>query len=434
MRRFGFVLLSVVSSTANAIPIDIGPYLQDVHTDGAAVVWETASPVDGEVIVGDKHFPSPAGTHHEVRVTGLAPGRYHYQVRAGDSVTDGGELRTAATGDSFTFLVYGDNRDHDAEHEKVVTAMAAEHADFLINTGDLTGDAGQDDLWRRFFKIEQPLLANAPMYPSLGNHELLHDPGASHFRRFFVLPGPTVQEDFPVGDGGVTNAPAQKTERWYAFRYANSLFVALDGNEPHSRAQAEWLLSVLDGAATDQTLRHVFVYFHQPPFSVGDFCGSAAEQGLWVPELERRGVRAVFTGHDHSYQRLERNGVRYFVTGGGGAPLHHQTAKCPEYDRQASKLFLATYHYLRVRIRGDQADLETVAVDGGQVIDAVHLHEAPPRHETPAPEVPYRDPPIRPDADPVKQRPVMTWLPYTGVAVLALILVLAGWLARRRRS
>ena len=42
---------------------------------------------------------------------------------------------------------------------------------------------------------------------------------------------------------------------------------------------------------------------------------------LLEPILDRHDVQLVLAGHDHNYQRHEKNGVVYIVTGGGGAPL-----------------------------------------------------------------------------------------------------------------
>jgi hypothetical protein len=394
-----------------ALAITVGPYLQDPHPDGAIVVWETDAPVAGELIVDDGRyrFASPSGTHHEVRATGLPPGRHRYTVSAGELTSAPGELTTAATGDRFTFLVYGDNRDRDADHARVVAAMAAEHADFVLHTGDMTGDAGVEALWRRFFEIEQPLLGSTAIYPAIGNHELLHDPLATHYRRYFALPGVDALED---------------AERYYAVRYGNALLVSLDGNQSHSREQARWLMATLDRAAADPAIRHRFVFFHQPPFAAGDECGSAAEQGLWVPELERRGVRAVFSSHDHAYERLERNGVRYFVTGGGGAPLHHESARCPPPDRQALRLFRAEHHYLRVRVSGDEVLLDAVAADG-RTLDQVRLHEPLPPEPVAPPPVEYKDLPAA--ASPR----IYAWL--LALPLLATLLTVALRLRRARQ-
>ena len=277
--------------------------------------------------------------------------------------------------DHFTFLVYGDNRDRDEDHRRVVQAMLGGPADLLIHTGDMTGDGGDDGLWRRFLDIEAPLLATAPLYAALGNHEFLHDPTAAHFHHYIPLP-----------DG----AEPKSDPRWYRFRFGNALFIALDGTHSRDHAQHDFLERALVEADRDPSIRHKFVFFHQPPFAAGDMCGSAAEQGLWVPEFAHHGVRAVFTGHDHAYERLERDGIRYFVSGGGGAPLHHESAHCPRYDREALRKFVATHHFLRVRVNGSEVTLDAIATSG-EVIDHVRLDAPAEKGPTPPP-VPFQDP------------------------------------------
>jgi hypothetical protein len=142
-----------------------------------------------------------------------------------------------------------------------------------------------------------------------------------------------------------------------------------------------------------------------------------------VPAFERAGVRAVFSAHDHAYERLERSGVRYFVSGGGGAPLHQQSAKCPPYDREALKLFRAAFHFLRVEVRGDEALLDAVDADG-QTIEHVALHEPPAPPAAPPTPVPYRDLPGP-----------RSRAPWELFALAAAIVVLAAlvFVARRRR-
>jgi hypothetical protein len=426
-----FVVGALAARTAGAARFEVGPYLQDARPDGVVVMWETDAPVAGTVIVegpGEaRHFESPAGTHHEVRVTGIEPGRHRYRVVAGDAASAPAELATAATGEEFTFLVYGDNRDLDHEHARVVSLMIAERADLALNTGDLTADGADVGLWRRFFSIEEPLLGSVPMYPALGNHEVRHDPQAEHYHRFFALPGPDESAD---------------AERYYAFHYANAEFIALDANQSQSRAQADWLRRTLDAAALDRAVQHVFVFFHQSSFSAGPQCGSAVEQGLWVPEFERHAVRAVFTGHDHSYQHLERNGIRYFVSGGGGAPLYPESTECPRYDREAKRLYRAVHHFVRVRVRGPEVVLDAISADG-EVFETVRLHEpAPPAEATP---IPYLEaslvaaghhhhshlPPLGHD----KRAGGASWLVYLLASPLAVgpLVLLAYWAWSRRR-
>ncbi len=374
------------SGDPRRVRFTIAPYLQDVRTDGIVVAWETEKPASGVVRVDlpgrRTAFLSPPGTHHEVRLSGLRPGtRYRYvvAVRAAaedepddaskpasppppETRSEPAEFSTAPTSGNFTFLVYGDNRDRDVDHGQVIRAMVPEVPDFVLQTGDMTGNAGVESLWTRYFAVAAPLLRAAPMYPVLGNHELHGDPEARHFYRFFVLPG---------------GRNTQNKAVYYSFRYGNSLFVALDGNSPYDSLQGPWLERTLAIGSADATLRHIFVFVHQPPFAVGAYCGSEREQKRFVPLFQRYKVRAVFGGHEHAYQHLERGGIRYFVSGGGGAPLYHRTQPCTEEDQRALKLFRAEHHYLRVKISGDEALLTAIS-KSGEIMEQVALHQPVP--------------------------------------------------------
>ncbi len=351
----------------------IEPYVQDAKPDGIVVAWLTAGPTSGVVRVelptGRATFVSSPGTDHRVRLSGLTPGtRYRYVVaarRIGDdsspeTLAPPGEFATAPLSGPFMFLVYGDNRDRDADHRAVIAAMAPENPDFVLQTGDMVSRASDDLQWQRYFAAAGPILHGIPMYPALGNHELRGDPEAYHFFRYFALPAGGTHRRRPV---------------YYSFRYSNSLFVALDGNSPYDAEQAAWLERLLVATEADALIRHVFLFVHQPPYAVGAYCGSERLQRKIVPLLlHKPKIRAVFAGHEHAYQHLERQGIRYFVSGGGGAPLYHRSQSCNFEDDMALQLFRADHHYLRVQVEGDSVALTAIAKTR-EVMERVLLHQ-----------------------------------------------------------
>lgn len=379
------------------------PYLQDVSEDGLVVAWATDVMTTGSVHIFELEsklqaqaapesspgpapeltpramFHSPLGLHHRVRVTGLRAGtRYRYVVRIRrpgtlaqhETAAPAAEFSTASSRGPFVFLVYGDTRDRDGDHAAVVHAMVKEHADLVIQTGDMVSRASDESQWRRYFATASPLLRSAPLYPALGNHELRGDPEATHFHRLFVLPqgldGPKHPRRRPV---------------YYAFRYGNSLFMILDGNSPYDTEQAAWVERTLHASRADTALRHTFVFVHQPPFAVGAYCGSERLARRLVPLLQRHAVRALFAGHEHAYQHLERDGMRYFISGGGGAPLYQRSQACNFEDDMALRLFRAEHHYLRVEVDGDTVTLLAIG-SHGNLIERVPLDERvsePPR-------------------------------------------------------
>ena len=85
---------------------------------------------------------------------------------------------------------------------------------------------------------------------------------------------------------------------------------------------------------------------------------------MWTPLYEKYGVDAVFSGHDHCYSRGEKNGVQYFVSGGGGAPLYPRDPRPDPLDLNTVVYFERTLNYLRVHVVGDFVEIDSVRGDG----------------------------------------------------------------------
>ena len=103
---------------------------------------------------------------------------------------------------------------------------------------------------------------------------------------------------------------------------------------------------------------------HHPPFSISLHGGQTELRDAWTPLFERYGVAAVFSGHDHCYERSERNGVRYFVSGGGGAPLYPRSRKPSKIDVRAHRYFERVNHYVRIHVIGNFIEVAAMRGDG----------------------------------------------------------------------
>jgi hypothetical protein len=189
--------------------------------------------------------------------------------------------------------------------------------DFIITTGDnnypngaqATIDANIGQYYSNFiFPYAGSFGSTATrnrFFPSLGNHDW-EAAGAAPYLTYFTLPG---------------------NERYYEFVQAPVHFFAIDSDphEPDGNAensvQAKWLQDRL--AASRQPYR--FVYMHHPPFS-------SAENGSFPPvqwPYGAWGASAVLAGHDHTYERVMRDGVPYFVNGFGGHSRYAFIAAVP---------------------------------------------------------------------------------------------------------
>ncbi|MDX2090056.1 MAG: metallophosphoesterase [Kofleriaceae bacterium] len=334
----GPVLAEVTPTTAR-ISVDTDPDTE------AVLRWGTSGTLDREL-------RSAPGRHHVFALANLpARGAVRYRVHAGATQSPEYTFRAPpAPGSTIRLGVYGDVRGGHAIHQKLVENMLAEPLDLIAVTGDMVLHGSDEADWQRFFAITAPLLAQVPYLPAVGNHDLGWD-GADAAR--------DAQEVFalPAGPAG---RPAGAY--WYSTDLADIHLVFLDSNAYERVEQDAWLEADL-AAARKRKVRSILVFTHDGPYSRGTHRGNKEAQRRLVPILARHRVDYVFSGHDHAYQRGEAGGIRYIVTGGGGASLYNASCgmsgkpKCAVDD--GMKHFAREHHYLVLTI--DKTTLEVCA-------------------------------------------------------------------------
>ncbi len=334
-----------------------GPYLQDLAPTSITVMWEMDEVVPGKLTVsgpgGERSIDVPAAHIAEARVDGLAASsRYRYRVEAAGQTWEGEFATAPPVGKDvpFSFIVVGDSRNGIDQHRRVVERMSQEVPDFVLGTGDMVDEGYREDEWQQFFDVENQLLRDNVFFPALGNHDRQgRGRTADSYRAYFSVP-----------ENGAD------TERYYAFTYASARILVLDSNE-YSFAltdQTAWLERELTAARQDPAIRHIFVVMHHPPFSISLHGGARDLRERWTPLFEKYQVSAVFSGHDHVYERAENAGIRYFVSGGGGAPLYPRRPKPNPVDADAVKKFERVLHYLRVTVTGERIEVTAIRADG----------------------------------------------------------------------
>jgi hypothetical protein len=372
--------LVALGGTARA-DLKKGPYLQNVTPVGVTVMWHAEPAVGGRVIVEGPGLP-PGGKTIEVHparipetvVDGLRSAtRYRYRVEIANVAQPlRGEFATApevGADAPFSFVVFGDTRSNAENHRRVMDRAAAEVPDFVLGTGDLVDMGDRLNEWQSFFDVERPVLRDNVIFPALGNHDRQgRGRTADNFRAFFSLP---------------ENSP--DPERYYAFSYGAARFLVLDSNSGSFALtdQTAWIESQLIAARQDPRVRHVFVVMHHPPFSISLHGGQRDLRERWTPLFEKYAVAAVFSGHDHCYSRGERHGVRYFVSGGGGAPLYPRGPRPSALDKATIVVFERVLHYLRVTINGDQIEVSAIRADGTPI--ETTIWGEPPKAPEPPP-------------------------------------------------
>ncbi len=414
--------VAMAAGTATAEPRMLkGPYLQDLAPRSITVMWQLARPAKAKLTVdgpGGAHTYEVAPAHvAEAAVRNLQPeSRYRYKVEV-EGQTWEGEFATAPPVGKdvpFTFLVIGDSRFYVEHHRRVVERMSQEVPDFVLGTGDMVDDGSRENEWQQYFDVENPFLRDNVYFPAVGNHDRQgRGRTADTYRRYFSVPE----------NGG-------ETERYYAFTYASTRFIVLDSNI-YSFAltdQTSWLERELIAARQDPAVRHIFVVMHHPPFSISLHGGAKDLRERWTPLFEKYQVSAVFSGHDHVYERAEHDGVRYFVTGGGGAPLYPRRPRSHAIDREAVKKFERVLHFLRVNVATNRVEITAVRADG-TTIETTTWKEgpppAPPAHEPErmivraagAP-LPANPNPIASRAGPDEEPEPAWWIPIAGIGLL----------------
>ncbi len=182
--------------------------------------------------------------------------------------------------------------------------------------------------------------AESRFFPVPGNHDW-HTHDLAPYLEYFSLPG---------------------NERYYAVSWGpvDLFLVDSDKAEPDGidvdSAQARWL----QAAAAASTAPWQIVLLHHPPHSSGRHGSTPALQ--WP--FAAWGVDAVIAGHDHAYERIERDGIVYFVNGLGGHGRRYEFATAAE---GSAIRFNAMHGAMRVHATAAALRFEFVAVDGRQV-------------------------------------------------------------------
>ena len=223
---------------------------------------------------------------------------------------------SALDGPSVRLVGMGDFGEGNSSQREVAAAIVAMGRAKPFNLGLTFGDnfypsgmTGTDDpRWRDWWEaLYGPL--GVTFLPTLGNHEWYSDDGAA---AEIAYRSPTWRFPSP----------------YYTFTAGPVQFFALDTTDI-SEEQAEWL----DSAIRASTARWKVVYGHHPIFAPEWNAKAGAylkymQARLW-PIIRGR-VDAYLCGHQHAMaQMAARDGVHFFMSGGGGGPLSRVLKTAP---------------------------------------------------------------------------------------------------------
>ncbi|HRY83828.1 MAG TPA: metallophosphoesterase [Candidatus Cloacimonadota bacterium] len=229
--------------------------------------------------------------------------------------------------------IYSDTQYNDRVHSQIVQAIAEKSPDLAFLCGDLTSKGRSQEDYENWMRIAAPLLAIAPVYPARGNH----DKDLGLFKSYFPIVG---------------------AEAYYTVEHDSLLFVILDStqNMQPGSPQYLWLKTAL------KTELPTLLILHHPVFSSG-MHGDELGLQLFLPALLKNSrVVAVFSGHDHHYERSLYQGISYIVNGGAGGKLRSKKNANPY-----RKVFRAKHHYLIGDRMGDKLNFQVFDLKGKRI-------------------------------------------------------------------
>lgn len=271
---------------------------------------------------------------YHVELSGLTQGReYRYKIGGFE-----GSFRVPQESDVTRFLYLGDVQFQESMEEyeewgQMVRRAYREHPDldFAVIGGDLVNSPGELPQWEAFLEACD-VFAKLPLATVAGNHEGVHSNYT--YQKLFALPD-DAEED-------------QSGEEFYSLDFGNVRMLMMDSSflteerrqsmgkdawaKEEQRVEA-WIRS-RTGSCEKPWLAAVI---HHPVYGMHDEDTVSPQiRRLWAPLLETGGVRIVFSGHQHLYQRTRSiHGVVYLMGNSGQreSRFFHGN-NLPEYTQQ----------------------------------------------------------------------------------------------------
>ncbi len=224
-----------------------------------------------------------------------------------------GERPAPLSAGAVRFAVIGDFGDGSADEMEVARLVSSWNPAFIVTVGDNNypdGAASQFEArvgaaYGAFIPGDHGPYglgsATPRFFPTLGNHDWRSSVGMQPFIDYFRTPGTGRYYDVLLADGRV-----------HLFALDSDPHEP-DGNEFDS-VQGRWLTA--RAAASTACVR--IAAFHHAAYSSAEHGSTKRMQ--WP--LRALGMDAVMAGHDHVYERLEVDGIPYFVDGFGGSSLY----------------------------------------------------------------------------------------------------------------
>ena len=318
-------------------PFTRGPFLIRLSTSEAEFAWTLPkrAPVSLRAVAPSGRAVAASGA----RFTGLEPGtRYAWTASVGGRARAAGTFTTAPADlrGPIRFALIGDYGSGNDHEWAVGRVLAAQQPSFILSAGDNSYLVALPALLdRNIFDPLHDAMAEAPLWATLGEHDLFVDGGHTIISALHL-----------PGDG-----------KHYSVRYGPIQIIAL-GLQADAKA-----LAYARGALAEPGPSVRFILVHRPIRA-----GNPV-----LPLLRAHHVAAILAGHLHRYEREVVAGVLEFTAGtsgeGAGDPGH--TRRSP-----GAAISLLDYGLLRADVSADGIAYAFVD-EQGRVLDRARGALAP---------------------------------------------------------
>lgn len=263
-----------------------------------------------------------------------------------------------------TITLYAAGDIADCQKKPAADSMAARTSDLILShlnndpdalvltLGDNTYPVGRPEEFSRCYEPTWGRFKNRTL-PAPGNHEYGMPKALGYFNYFGDLAGP-------------------ERRGYYAVQAGHWKIISLNSNlDPQAmQKQLEWLQQEL----AQKKSRCTLAFWHHPLFSSGGHGRNERMQPAWKILADAQ-ADLVLAAHDHDYERFvpldgngerdDKNGIRSFVVGTGGAQL------TPMFLPRLSTEIRdnSTHGVLKLRLHEQSYDWEFLPVPGQRFTD-----------------------------------------------------------------
>lgn len=251
---------------------------------------------------------------NKVTVSLSANTSYTYRVGDGTTWSKDYTFRTGSAADGFTFAAFGDPQigasgdvpSDTAGWADTLRKVTAKYpsADFLFSMGDQVNDYDhvyqQQTEYKGFFNpiASADYLQTHILAAFTGNHDFQM---GKYYSYHYNQPNLS-----PLGQTVTNNVPDRNGDFW--FRYGNTLFMVLEGNNFYGVSAHDQFMS--KAISANPGVKWKVTAFHQAPYSEANHDGaSSADDDVmfmrqnWTKLMDKYDVDIVLNGHDHYYTR-----------------------------------------------------------------------------------------------------------------------------------